>query len=685
MKVFRRTATSLAVLLVITNEASFAHQTLDAVVVTANPLGGDINDLVAPVSVLRGDELAKKQGSTLGETLNHLPGISSTNFGPNASRPVIRGLDGDRVRIMNNGGASLDVSSLSADHAVAIDPLLVEQIEVVRGPAALQYGGSAIGGAVNIIDNRIPRSPVNGVDGRAEFRAGGSEMERSGAALLNTGNGQLAIHADAAYRKTDNLRIPGNVLRSDALKEGSTLLNSNSDQQSGSVGASATSEHGYAGLSLDTYRNDYGTSLFENGSPTRIKMQQDRLTFGAEQRNLDGKLGLISSLHGSISHTDYKHDELAGSALEANFKNKGWEGHFGGTLVPLNTSLGQLKGAWGIQASSSQLRMTGVAPLVPNADTNTKAFYVFEELAFSKDAAVNLGARIEDVKVQSVVGNGNTNEYSGEKKFKPFSTSLGYRQGLNGFWTATSNLSYTERAPTYYELFANGHHHATGSFEVGDPNQKMEKGTTLDLALTYKTAESKTRLGAFVTEFSNFIGLVGKGEVNDSGGDCSSSPASCISKYQFEGIKARLYGLEADGRFPLLKEAFSKAGQIDLSWKADYVRGENRTTGGALPRIAPLRLDASLIYTEGRYSSQLDVRYAARQTRYDDSLGATPSYTTIGMGASYKTVLQGFKSAYWFVRVDNLTNEVARNASSVMRDVAMVGSRSLRAGLRASF
>lgn len=676
MKVLKRSVVATAVLLVISNQASFAHQTLDAVVVTANPLGADINDLVAPVSVLRGDELAKKQSSTLGETLNHLPGISSTNFGPNSSRPVIRGLDGDRVRIMNNGGASLDVSSLSADHAVAIDPLLVEQIEVVRGPAALQYGGSAIGGAVNIIDNRIPRSPINGVDGRAEFRAGGPEMERAGAALLNTGNGKFAIHADAAYRKTDNLRIPGNVLRSDAIKEGSKLLNSNSDQQSGSVGASLTSEHGYAGLSLDTYRNDYGTSLFEGVDPTRIKMKQDRVTFAAEQRNLDGKLGMLSSLHGSISHTDYKHDELAGSAIEATFKNKGWEGHFGGTLVPVNTAFGQLKGAWGIQASSSQLRFAAEQePLVPNADTSSKAFYIFEELAVSKDRAINLGARIEDVRVKAVTGNDNQNSGSGEKKFKPFSTSLGYRQGLNSLWTATSNLSYTERAPTYYELFAYGHHHATGMEERGNPSQKMEKGTTLDLAFTYKTAESKTRLGAFVTEFSNFIGLKYSGELSDH-----HDPI-----YNFEGIKARLYGLEADGRFPLLKGVFARSGQIDLSWKADYVRGENRTTGGSLPRIAPLRLDGSLIYTEGRYSSQLDVRYAASQNRYDDSLGATPSYTMVGMGASYKTVIQGFKTAYWFVRVDNLTNEVARNASSVMRDVAMVGSRSLRAGLRASF
>ncbi|MFM8462163.1 MAG: TonB-dependent receptor domain-containing protein [Polynucleobacter victoriensis] len=292
------------------------------------------------------------------------------------------------------------------------------------------------------------------------------------------------------------------------------------------------------------------------------------------------------------------------------------------------------------------------------------------------NSTVNLGARVEDVRIKGIAGNRSDGDASvGEKKFKPFSTSLGYRQGLNSLWTATSNLSYTERAPTYYELFSNGHHHATGMHEIGDPNQKMEKGTTLDLAFTYKTAESKTRLGAFVTEFSNFIGL------KDSGGlSVDGDPI-----YNFEGIKARLYGLEADGRFPLLKGVFAKAGQIDLSWKADYVRGENRTTGGSLPRIAPLRLDASLIYTEGRYSSQLDIRHAASQNRYDDSLGATPSYTMVGVGASYKTVIQGFKSAYWFVRVDNLTNEVARNASSVMRDVAMVGSRSLRAGLRASF
>ena len=160
MQVFMRTAFSAAAIAALSIPFAHAQQTLSPVVVSANPLGADINDLITPVSVLRGDQLTQNQSSTLGQTLNQLPGVSSSDFGPNSSRPVIRGLDGDRIRIMNNGGASMDVSGLSYDHAVGIEPLLVDQIEVVRGPAALQYGGSAIGGAVNVIDNRIPKAPV---------------------------------------------------------------------------------------------------------------------------------------------------------------------------------------------------------------------------------------------------------------------------------------------------------------------------------------------------------------------------------------------------------------------------------------------------------------------------------------------------------------------------------------------
>ncbi len=698
MQVFMRTAFSAAAIAALSIPFAHAQQTLSPVVVSANPLGADINDLITPVSVLRGDQLTQNQSSTLGQTLNQLPGVSSSDFGPNSSRPVIRGLDGDRIRIMNNGGASMDVSGLSYDHAVGIEPLLVDQIEVVRGPAALQYGGSAIGGAVNVIDNRIPKAPVKGVHGRGELRAGGAESERAAAGLVTVGDGRFALHVDGSDRKTDDLKVPKQAGRGAATNQG-RLLNSNADQQSGAIGASLTGDHGYVGLSVDSYRNDYGTGLFENpddlDDPKRIKLKQDRLALAGEQRNLGGKMGPLESIRGSFSSTDYKHEELAGGAVESTFKNKGWDSRIEGTHLPIQTSLGSLKGAWGIQGSESKFSATGSAghgTFVPNAKTDSKALFVFEELSFASGKAVNAGFRYEDVKVQSLggVGGHDGNFPVDSKSFKPFSLALGYRQDMGSGWTATTGLSYTERAPTFYELYADGEHHATSTYERGNSGNKKEKGTTLELGMKFKTPTTRANFSAYVTEFSNFIGLVQSGYIDPhdeaiTGLTKSACGADCLPLYNFQGIKARLYGLEADGRFPLATGLFGKAGQLNVDWKADYARGENRTTGGALPRIAPLRLSSALVYSEGKYSSQVDVQYAARQSRYADDLGATPSYTMFGLGASYKTAVSGMKSAYLFLRVHNLTNVEARNASSVLRDMAPAGARAIRVGLRGNF
>lgn len=701
MQVFMRTAFSAAAVAALSISFAHAQQTLEPVVVSANPLGADINDLITPVSVLRGDQLSQKQSSTLGQTLNGLPGVGSTDFGPNSSRPTIRGLDGDRVRVMSNGGASLDASTLSYDHAVAIEPLLVEQIEVVRGPAALQYGGSAIGGAVNVIDNRIPKAPVKGVHGRAEVRAGGAESEKAAAGLVTVGNGAFAIHVDGSSRKTDDLKVPKQAGREGFISQGK-LLNSDADQQGGAFGFSLTNDHGYLGLSVDTYRNEYGTGLYEEGditSPTRIKLKQDKLTFAGEQRNLTGKAGPFESIRGSFSTTDYKHEESAGGVVESTFKNKGWDSRIEGTHLPIQTSLGSLKGAWGIQGAESKFSAIGDVTFIPNTQTNSMALFVFEELSFAPGKAVNGGLRLESVKVDSFGGgtNGETESFTADsKKFKPFSASVGYRQDMGSGWTATSGLSYTERAPTFYELYANGMHHATETYEKGNADNKKEKGTTLELGLKFKTPTTRANFGAYVTEFSNFIGLTQGGYVDELDGriqsldidECEADVGGnghCVPKYNFSGIKARLYGLEADGRFPLASGLFGKASQLNLDWKADYVRGENRSTGGALPRISPLRLSSALVYSEGKYSSQMDVQYAARQNRYADDLGATPSYTMFGLGASYKTAVSGMKSAYLFMRVDNLTDVEARNASSVLRDMAPAGARAIKVGLRGNF
>ena len=182
-----------------------------SVLITGNPLGRE--RLAAPTSVLSGDELVLRRGSTLGDTLDGLPGVSSSYFGPNANRPVIRGLDGDRVRVLSNEGASLDASSLSFDHAVPIDPLIVQRIEVLRGPAALLYGGSAIGGVVQALDNRIPRAPLKGLTGSAELRLGGAARERGGALVLDAGNAAAAVHVDVFSRETADLRVPRFVPR----------------------------------------------------------------------------------------------------------------------------------------------------------------------------------------------------------------------------------------------------------------------------------------------------------------------------------------------------------------------------------------------------------------------------------------------------------------------------------------
>lgn len=690
MQVFMRTAFSAAAIAALSISFAQAQQTLEPVIVSANPLGADINDLITPVSVLRGDQLSQKQSSTLGQTLNGLPGVGSTDFGPNSSRPTIRGLDGDRVRVMSNGGASLDASTLSYDHAVAIEPLLVEQIEVVRGPAALQYGGSAIGGAVNVIDNRIPKAPVKGVHGRAEVRAGGAESEKAAAGLVSAGDGTFAIHVDGSSRKTDNLKVPKQAGRGDFLNSG-TLLNSDADQQGGAVGFSLTNDHGYLGFSVDTYRNEYGTGLYEEGdiaSPTRIKLKQDKLTLAGEQRNLSGKAGPFESIRGSFSTTDYKHEESAGGAVNSTFKNKGWDSRIEGTHLPIQTSLGSLKGAWGVQGAESKFSAIGDATFVPNTKTDSMALFVFEELSFAPGKAVNGGLRLESVKVDSLGGgvNGEGGTFDADsKKFKPFSASVGYRQDVGSGWTATSGLSYTERAPTFYELYANGMHHATETYEQGNANNKKEKGTTLELGMKFKTPTTRANFGVYVTEFSNFIGLVQDGYVNESDGSAVVDPEDGVPKYNFSGIKARLYGLEADGRLPLASDLFGKASQLNMDWKADYVRGENRSTGGALPRISPLRLNSALVYSEGKYSSQVDVQYAARQNRYADDLGATSSYTMFGLGASYKTAVSGMKSTYLFIRVDNLTDVEARNASSVLRDMAPAGARAIKVGLKGNF
>ena len=302
---------------------------LPTIAVTANPLGVGSDEMVVPVSVLKGRELGYRRESTLGETLKNIPGVSASYFGPNVSRPMIRGMDSERVKLMENGMGIMDASSLSFDHAIPLDPLVVEQIDVVRGPAALLYGGSAVGGVVNAIDNRIPSAPLDGVTGRGEVRFGGAESQRNGALVIDGGNGLFAIHGDAYKRKTEDSVIPGFAVSDrkrsadGSLQENKgRLVNSSSDGDGGALGASLTFDHGYIGLSYSTFSNNYGTVAEPD---VRVEMLNQRWDIASEWRDLGN---IVERVKFKVAHTDYKHQEIAAGTPETLFKNNSIEASF---------------------------------------------------------------------------------------------------------------------------------------------------------------------------------------------------------------------------------------------------------------------------------------------------------------------------------------------------------------------
>ncbi|MEW6706149.1 MAG: TonB-dependent receptor [Pseudomonadota bacterium] len=645
------------------------------VVITGNPLGSA--EVAAPSSTLSGDRLVQARGSSLGQTLADLPGVSSSYFGPNANRPVIRGQDGDRIRLLSNAGASLDASSLSFDHAVPIDPLVVERLEVLRGPAALLYGGSAIGGVVNAIDNRIPRAPLAGVSGAAELRAGGAAGERGASGLLEAGSGAFALHADAFQRRTDDLRVPAfdRPLDDGSSERRSRVANSQSDAQGGAVGASAVWDRGYLGASVDTYRNDYGVVAEED---VTLRMRRDKLSLAGEARALGG---FFSTVRGQLGFTDYQHEEVEGSGdIGTTFKNRGGDGRLELVHARRPLGAGHLQGVFGLQAETSRFQALGEEAFVPTTRTRQAAAFVLEQWALPAFGEFSAGVRLERARVASD-GDADPAEArfgpAQTRRFSPRSASAAAVLHLTPQWQLSANAAYTERAPTSYELFANGVHAATGSYERGDVNQAKERGRNLDLGLQWKRVEDHARLGAFISRFSNYIALMRTGEpdfVDDEGAH--------FPVYAFRGVPAQLYGLELEARKRLLEGGAT----LDLEGHVDWVRGDNRATGEPLPRIAPLRAKVALEWQQGAWTTGAELEHAARQSRVPGDDSPTPAWTMVHLSARYKLKL-GDADALLFARLNNLGDELAYNAGTLatVRPLSPLPGRALMAGMRVTF
>lgn len=651
-----------------TNSTSDNKINIAPVAITGNPLGVASDELVIPVSVLNGRELSLRRESTLGETLNGIPGVTATQFGPNASRPVIRGLDAERVRIMQNGIGVLDASSLSFDHAVAIDPLIIEQIDVVRGPAALLYGGSAVGGVVNAIDRRIPTEAIEGIVGRTEARFGGANDQRNGAGVIDIGNGKFAIHADAYKRKTNDLEIPGfAVSRRKSEADGvarsgkGKLINSSSESDGGALGASLTFDNGYIGTSFSTLNNNYGTVAEPD---VRIDMKSDRWDIASEFSDLGN---VINRVKFRLAHTDYQHQELEGGEVGTTFTNRGLEGSFEAGHAPI----GALNGVIGYQFSNTNFAALGDEAFVPNVNTQNKAIYLYEELPIAADGnkphKITFGSRFGHTTVDSK-DSANPNFGAAESNsFNPNSFALGGIYNIDDQWSLASNLSYNERAPSYFELYANGEHVATGQFEVGNSNFDKERSKGFDAQIRWNNGKHNVSVGTYYTRFQNFIGLFDTG-IKDIPSD---QPIAA-----FQAVPATFKGLEAEGKFAL-------SDQFTLSVRGDYVHAKDNRNNDYLPRISPLRFGSGLEYQHSQWGAKVDVLRAFNQNNTAQNELATDGYTNVSALVTYK--LPTKTHIELFAKANNLLNQEIREHASFLKDISVAGERALLVGARADF
>ena len=677
---------------------AYADQKIDlpTTPVTANPLGVSSDEFIVPISVLNGHELDIKRNNSFAETLDGTPGVSFSNWGPTIGRPVIRGMSADRIRIMQNGINSLDVSSFSSDHAVAIDPLVIEQIDIIRGPATVLYGGGTVGGVVNAIDHRIPRQKITGATGRAVTRFGGANSERSSAVVGDVGFGNFVIHLDAYTRKTGNLSIPGysvsgKLARSDSEisrnqygKKGQ-LRNSGSDIDGGAVGASYFFEKGYVGMSYAKHESETGNPLTATGF---FDLETNRWDLHSEFHDLDG---FFNHFKFKMAHTDYKHDEHhEPGEIENTFKNRGLDG----TLELGHHAIAGMSGVVGLHFENSSFKQpNGV--LLPNANTDSQSVYVYEELPINEHK-LTLGFRRgnHDVKRNSFTGDGGCSisytdlvdcSASGgseddqsfgetEKTFQTNNAAIGGVYKINQNWSLNSNVAHSERAPAFFELFPYGAHHATGQVHKGNENLNTELSNTIDFQIKWKNNGHAFSVGPYYTKFNRFIGIFNTGNELyhlHEGED----EAEGMSVFQYRSVGATFKGLEFDGNYQIND-------QFDFSYKGDYVRAE-QDNGDDLPRISPLRLGAGIAYEKNNFYARLDILRAFAQDNIATHELKTDAYTNVTAYASYQLPVE--YNLQLFLKGHNLLDQEIRDHSSFMKDKFLRAGRSVLFGLQGEF
>jgi iron complex outermembrane receptor protein len=659
---------------------------LDAVVVTAGLDAKTAFDLAQGASILGGDELHRNLQGTLGETLATTPGVNATYYGPGASRPIIRGLGGDRVRMLDNGVGSLDASNVSPDHNVSIEPLLVERIEVLRGPATLLYGSSAVGGVVNVIDNRIPSiAPVNPFGGRAEFRYDSAANERTGIVALTAGNKEFGLQVNGLRTEADDVSIPGYADASNPVNKG-TLVNSAISTKSGSVGGTYFWAGGNAGVAVSEYDTIYGVPV---GEPINIDMKQRRVDFRAETTE---PFGVFKTARVRFGLADYTHAEVDTTTGLPNttFKNKAYEGR----LELVQQEAGNLSGTVGVQVSRSDFSGVGEEVVTPQTLTTSEALFVLESYKLNPALSLQFGARYEHQGIKlgevdpALPTYPNYAAATGEKRSDHgFSLSTGAVYYPAKDYSLGFSIAYSQRLPVAQELFSNGPHGGTNAYEIGSSGLDRETSFGVDLTLRKREGLVTGTAGVFANRFQNFI--FEQKDPNryfdEDSGTFLSYPVPAgdefLPIYQFIAKDALFYGAETDLSFHLVD---ADTDHLHLDLTGDFVHAQQTTDDQPLPRIPPLRLGTGLRYEHGPWSVGLNVRHAFQQDRVAPEETETAGYTLIGADFSYRWQTARTEWAF-FARGSNLSDAEARVSTSFLKDIAPLPGRSVTVGVRCAF
>jgi iron complex outermembrane recepter protein len=609
--------------------------------VTVSTTARDTFESYQPTTVLGGEDLQQRLGATLGATLASEPGVNVRSFGSGNARPVVRGLDNDRVLILENGARTGDLSSQSADHGVTLDPATATQIEVVRGPATLLYGSSAVGGVVNVVSEEIPTHPLQGLHGDFKGHGGTADGSAGAAAALSGGNGTVAFGLNASAERTDDYETP----------EGE-VPNSQSNAKSIGAAFSATGADGFAGASYQLVDTRYGVPFVEEGETT-LHPRRHRIDVRAERRNLGS---FISGVKLQGGYRDYHHDEIEGSGqIATTFRNKVTEGN----LYLKHRAVGALTGTFGVRGEHRDYSSAGEEALAPPTIQNTVSGFVYEELTY-RHIALQAGARVDHTSFDpdgAAVGRDDVHK----RDFTNVSGSVGVLGHLRDDLTLAVSVARAARNPSLEELYNQGPHTGNFAFEIGDPDLPTEIAYGADLSLRYRGKRLNLEGTAFLNSIDDYIFPFQSGAIDEENG---------LPVVHFTAADSRFRGFEAHVDIGLTKDLWLIVG-------GDTVRGELRAGKTPLPRMPPYRVWGGLRFEHKGFHLEGEVKNSGPQTRVYGAETPTDGYTLVNVHGSYQ-LTTGSTVHVFTARLDNATDELYRNHLSYIKDLTPEMGRSFR-------